>query len=159
MVPGPKIEKSSFSPDGELVDITYLTPNSRIPQLTIESRTAFADKACRFHALWLRDNAPDAETRSAGNGQRLITILAIPAATRIAEARIEGERLSLRFEPEGKTVAYSTAWLAAHAYDVPRVQEAGWTTEAIERWDGAVQRQVPTASFAEVSRNRSALGA
>ena len=34
-------------------------------------------KALRFHAIWLRDNAPDAETRSAGNGQRLITVQSI----------------------------------------------------------------------------------
>jgi len=38
----------------------------------------------RFHALWLRDNAQDPATRSAGNGQRLITLLDIPADTRIA---------------------------------------------------------------------------
>lgn len=30
----------------------------------------------RFHAIWLRDNAPDAATRSPGNGQRLITLAA-----------------------------------------------------------------------------------
>ena len=33
-----------------------------------------------------RDNAPDPQTRSPGNGQRLITILDIPADTRVAEA-------------------------------------------------------------------------
>ena len=119
---------------------------------------SLSDKVHRFHALWLRDNAPDAETRSATNGQRLVTILDIPVETRIAEAAMAGEKLSLRFEPEGKSVDYSTAWLAAHAYDVPRVQEPGWTAEAITRWDGAVQRHLPTASFAEVSRNRAALG-
>ena len=36
--------------------------------LTLDGRTS------RFHALWLRDNALDAETRSPGNGQRLITV-------------------------------------------------------------------------------------
>ena len=29
----------------------------------------------RFHAVWLRDNSPDSETRSPSNGQRLITVL------------------------------------------------------------------------------------
>ena len=29
---------------------------------------------CRFHAIWLRDNAADPETRSPGNGQRLIVV-------------------------------------------------------------------------------------
>ena len=28
----------------------------------------------RFHAIWLRDNAQDAETRAPGNGQRLIAL-------------------------------------------------------------------------------------
>ena len=38
-------------------------------------------ESARFHAMWLRDNALDAETRSPGNGQRLITVLDIPRET------------------------------------------------------------------------------
>ena len=60
----------------------------------------------RFHALWLRDNARDEKTRSPGNGQRLITILDIPKDTKIAEAKAAGGTLSLRFEPEGRTIDY-----------------------------------------------------
>ena len=33
----------------------------------------------RFHAIWLRDNALDPETRAPGNGQRLITPAKSPA--------------------------------------------------------------------------------
>jgi [2-(trimethylamino)ethyl]phosphonate dioxygenase len=66
----------------------------------------------RFHALWLRDNARDEKTRSPGNGQRLITILDIPAETRIAEAQAVDGTLSFRFEPEGKAVDYDGQWLA-----------------------------------------------
>ena len=46
----------------------------------------------RFHAMWLRDNALDDKTRSAGNGQRLITILDIPADTKIAQPRSRAVR-------------------------------------------------------------------
>ena len=60
----------------------------------------------RFHALWLRDNALDDKTRSAGNGQRLITILDIPAETRIGAAVIKGGALEVSFVPEGKTVSF-----------------------------------------------------
>ena len=81
----------------------------------------------RFHALWLRDNARDEKTRSPGNGQRLITILDIPAETRIAEAKAADGTLSLRFEPEGKTVDYDGQWLARHAYDRHEAREPGWT--------------------------------
>lgn len=40
------------------------------------------DSQSRFHAIWLRDNALDPETRAPGNGQRMITLADIPAETR-----------------------------------------------------------------------------
>lgn len=117
-----------------------------------------AGKSRRFHALWLRDNASDAETRSAGNGQRLVTILDIPADTRIALAEIGDGGLNVRFMPEDKTVAFDAAWLAAHVYDQARPAAKGWTSPAITRWDHDMQAHVPTASFADVTADRAALG-
>jgi gamma-butyrobetaine dioxygenase len=112
----------------------------------------------RFHALWLRDNARDEKTRSPGNGQRLITILDIPAETRIAGATAEGDRLSLRFEPEGRTIDYDGQWLARHAYDRHAAREPGWTGAEIERWDGRLLNHVPSESWNDVTRSRAALG-
>src|SRR5689334_17990793 len=89
----------------------------------------------RFHALWLRDNARDEKTRSPGNGQRLITILDIPAETRIAGASASDGTLSLRFEPEGRTIDFDGQWLARHAYDRVQSRAPGWTPADIERWD------------------------
>jgi gamma-butyrobetaine dioxygenase len=111
----------------------------------------------RFHALWLRDNAQDAATRSASNGQRLITILDIPAATRIAEAEVSGGELAVRFEPEGKSVSYGADWLAAHTYDGMPKRPKGWTGAGIERWDSGLQSHVPTASYGDVTASRAAL--
>ena len=37
----------------------------------------------RFHAVWMRDNAPDPDTKSVSNGQRLITLHDIPEAITI----------------------------------------------------------------------------
>lgn len=115
-------------------------------------------EAHRFHALWLRDNARDDKTRSPGNGQRLITILDIPAQTRIAEAEASNGTVSLRFEPEGKVVDYDAAWLAAHAYDAGTARESGWTAPEIERWDSRLHNRVPTGSWSEISVDRAALG-
>lgn len=112
----------------------------------------------RFHALWLRDNAQDAATRSPGNGQRLITILDIPAETRIAEASATGGTLSLRFEPEGKVIDYDGRWLARHAYDGVTKRAPGWTGPGIERWDSRLHNQVPVESWTDVTADRRALG-
>ena len=51
----------------------------------------------RFHAIWLRDNALDPETRSPGNGQRLIALGDIPAETRISAAGIARRKFRSRF--------------------------------------------------------------
>ena len=69
----------------------------------------------RFHAMWLRDNAQDAATRSPGNGQKLITLLDLPEATRVSEARWVSERLCVRFKPEGVEIGFQADWLLAHA--------------------------------------------
>ena len=112
----------------------------------------------RFHALWLRDNAQDAATRSPGNGQRLVTILDIPADTRIAEASAKEGTLSLRFEPEGRVIDYDGGWLARHAYDGVAKQAPGWTGAGIERWDSPLHNQVPVESWKDVTADRRALG-
>ena len=115
--------------------------------------------AGRFHAVWLRDNAPDAATRSPTNGQRLITVLDIPAGTRIAAARVTGSGdLEVRFAPEGKEVVYSAAWLAAHVYDRPAQREAAWVSPGVELWDRRLAPHLPRARWGDISRDRAALG-
>ena len=114
--------------------------------------------AARFHAVWLRDNAVDAGTRSPGNGQRLITILDIPRDTVISEASIVGSELQVTFLPENKTVRFPTSWLAAHIYDRSAIQAAGWTGDRVVRWTGAeMQQTLPRASYVAASRERSVL--
>ena len=110
----------------------------------------------RFHAIWLRDNARDPETRSPSNGQRLVTLLDIPAATRIAEARWSGEGLSLRFEPEGRTIDFDPAWLLAHAYDGLSPAEPGWTGPDITRWDAVLAQPLPVERHEDVAADPGA---
>ena len=92
----------------------------------------------RFHAIWLRDNAQDASTRSPGNGQRLITLQDIAPDIRLAEAAWASGELVLRFEPEGEAVRFGADWLLHHAYDKPAPATAGWTNDAITRWDASL---------------------
>jgi gamma-butyrobetaine dioxygenase len=111
----------------------------------------------RFHAIWLRDNALDAATRSPQNGQRLLPLQDIPADTRIAAARIDGAALAVTFAPEGKTVHFPAAWLREHAYDGRPQHSPGWTAPEIETWDAALSAQLPDGDFGRLTQDLDAL--
>ncbi len=117
----------------------------------------------RFHAIWLRDNALDPETRDPGNGQRLIALTDIPAETRIALAETgEAGDVVVTFSPEDKTVRFPGAWLHAHAYDRPEDHRAdrpcGWIQQELTTWDSGLANSVPTGDYRALSTNRGALG-
>lgn len=115
------------------------------------------EEALRFHAVWLRDNAPDAETRSTANGQRLITLGDIPKETRIVAADIVAKRLQVTFAPEARTIDYSLDWLRDNAYDRERPMARGWTAQRVETWQHGLQADAVTADFEQVSSDRRAL--
>ena len=134
--------------------MTDVTINAGGSELAVHTG---AGAPLRFHAVWLRDNAWDSETRSAGNGQRLITVNDIPADVRIAAASVSGNTLSVTFAPENKTVDYDFGWLARHAYDRPARSVRGWTSEANETWDKGLTPRLPRAAFNEVKTRPGAL--
>ena len=134
-----------------------MIPEPRLLEDGAALEIQLAGQALRFHALWLRDNAPDAATRSPSNGQRLITLLDIPHDTRIAEAAWRDGALALRFEPEGKSIAFDPDWLRAHAYDRPAPPAAGWTGAEIRRWDAESAAEVAVEHYDAVRSDRMAL--
>lgn len=111
----------------------------------------------RFHAMWLRDNSPDPETRSAGNGQRLIALRDIPRDTRIASASCDGDQVEVTFEPESKTVTFDAAWLLEHAYDKPANDTRGWIADALSLWDNTISDDAPTGDFTALQSGGEAL--
>ncbi|MCZ4280699.1 gamma-butyrobetaine dioxygenase [Kiloniella laminariae] len=115
-------------------------------------------KTARFHAIWLRDNAQDPETRASGNGQRLITILDIPANTRLASAEIKaGDQLHLRMTPENKELVFSGNWLRKRIYDTPAVTDRGWCPKHITTWDAGLNASVPTVDLNQAKADRTSL--
>ncbi|KUJ73797.1 gamma-butyrobetaine dioxygenase [Ruegeria marisrubri] len=108
----------------------------------------------RFHAIWLRDNALDPETRDPGNGQRLITIGDIPADTSVSAAEVVEGDLRVTFQPEDKTVTFPASWLADHAYDREMSHAKGWIAPGITTWDASIE--APGADWAEVHRSTAA---
>ena len=114
--------------------------------------------SARFHAIWLRDNALDPQTRAPGNGQRLITILDIPAETRIEKAHISGEgNLVLVFGPDDNQVSFPSSWLAQHIYDSPDNNAVGWTGEHAVCWDRSLGDALPTVDFTKAASDHNAL--
>lgn len=116
-----------------------------------------SDRSHCFHAIWLRDNAWDAATRSPENGQRLIALRDIPVATKLSAAHVENDSLSLTFAPENKTIDYSVSWLLAHSYDDNAEIGLGWTAKHVKTWGRDLMNTVPTARFGDVSNNDEAL--
>lgn len=110
----------------------------------------------RFHAVWLRDNAADPETRSPGNGQRLIALRDIAPDIRISAAKVHAGTLEVTFVPEDKTIAYDLSWLHVHSYDRPTADTRGWTASDIETWDSQLSDRVPSADFTAVQSNAAA---
>ncbi len=111
----------------------------------------------RFHAIWLRDNAPDPDTRAPGNGQRLITLGDIPRDTRISAVDLQGAAVRVTFQPEAKTVTFDRAWLAQNAYDRPARQARGWLQQGVEPWDAGLMGAVPSGDFAQLAQRGGAL--
>jgi len=111
----------------------------------------------RFHAIWLRDNAQDDETRSSGNGQRLITLGDIPAGTTLGDVRLEGAGLFLTFTPENRTIRFEADWLKAHSYDKIAAKPSGWLDDSVITWDGTLNAEVPSADLNALKQRGAAL--
>ena len=110
----------------------------------------------RFHAIWLRDNAGDAETRSPGNGQRLITIQDIPENVMIRNARLEGEAVTIGFSDRDADIPFAAEWLAAHAYDAAESARECWFANNVETWDAGLGDAMELASFNDVQHESDA---
>ncbi len=105
----------------------------------------------RFHAIWLRDNALDPDTRAPGNGQRLITIGDIPCDISVREVAVQNGNLQVTFHPEGKTVIFPADWLAEHNYDCVHDRPAGWTAQGITTWERGLE--APSADWTAIHTN------
>lgn len=140
-----------------MANVTIATPSEDGSILNLSQADG---STTRFHAIWLRDNAQDPQTRDPGNGQKLVTLDDLPAETRISEAHISSDdSVSITFEPEGKTVSVNLSWLADHAYDTASKtkRQAGWLNPNLSTWNSSLQDRMPVGKFSSVTADESAL--
>ncbi len=115
-------------------------------------------ETARFHAIWLRDKAPDADTRSPSNGQRLIAIADIPQDIAVGSARVDDSNLIVDFMPEARSVAFDLAWLFANRYDTaPPTCQRGDVDDQTLLWDSGLGDDLPQADFSAVMSDDAAL--
>ena len=129
-----------------------VSDNGKIVTLTIHGLTPL-----RYHAVWLRDNAHDENTRAPGNGQRLITLSDIPATISITNARTIDSILQVTFKPENKTIEYDINWLAKHSYDNSIDRAPGWISKYIETWNTQLNHTLPCADYEKINSDPSEL--
>jgi gamma-butyrobetaine hydroxylase len=141
----------SNSNDEAMMFEVNLGADGRILTLTQSGK-----EPARYHAVWLRDNAWDAQTRAPGNGQRLITLADIPRDTHVSTAHVEGQSLKLVFQPENKAVSFDIPALLAQRYDMPKAQKPGWTGPEVEPWDAGLMGLVPVASLPQIQADAGA---
>lgn len=92
--------------------------------------------SARFHAVWLRDNALEADTRDPGNGQRLITLGAMPENLRITSADCAEGMLECCFSDATTSRRWPPGWLWKNRYDKLGAAQSGWLDETVSCWDG-----------------------
>lgn len=127
-----------------------LSPDNQVLTLTTPAG------AFRFHGVWLRHNALDADTRDPGNGQRLITLADLPDNCALASAEASDKAVSVIFADDNKSVSFLIAWLLANAYDRPQDTTPGHLPEHTETWGEALNANVPSGHYPDLASNADA---
>ncbi|WP_110602669.1 2-trimethylaminoethylphosphonate dioxygenase [Salinicola lusitanus] len=108
-------------------------------------RVVEGNRETRFHALWLRERSPDAETLDPRTGQRLIEAAALPQDLALTGAACDGETVDLTFS-DGHRARFP--WRDLHP-----APPAG----AIhEHWDASLAI-MPSADFSQALERDDAL--
>ncbi|MAM59135.1 MAG: gamma-butyrobetaine,2-oxoglutarate dioxygenase [Salinicola sp.] len=98
-------------------------------------RVVEGNRETRFHALWLRERSPDAQTLDPRTGQRLIEAAALPLELALAGADCDGETVDLTFS-DGHRARFALRDLHPEAH-------AG---AGHEHWDASLP-ELPSADF------------
>ncbi len=117
------------------------------------------NESARFHAIWLRDNCLDANTRDPQSHQRLLTIQDIPENISMAQAGICESRNSLEFTftPNDYSSEFPSSWLYQYRYSANKLPENGFVAAGIELWNEDLANNLPRASWKALLDDDNAL--
>ncbi len=109
-----------------------------------------ASGVARFHAVWLRDNSLHPDTKSAGNGQRLISLLDQSLDIAIEAAALKQGVLVIEFSDGPTKHSFPVQWLNENRYDKAVPVKKGWTGSDVKLWGAELNQAIPTQSFEAV---------
>ena len=112
----------------------------------------------RFHAIWLRDNALDKESRDPSNQQRLVSVLDVPPESVIEQAAILANgNAELQFAPDKKKLVFPADWLRQYIYDKQSPKAPGSLTADIQPWDRHLSPELQRASLHDLQESPNSL--
>jgi gamma-butyrobetaine dioxygenase len=117
------------------------------------------DKASRYHAIWLRDNGQDENTRNQANHQKLITIGDIPETVYVENAVvIDDHHLKLGFGPDQWTTTIDLDWLHSHRYDrQDQNPDSSPFADNVTTWDSDFLNNITRSDYNAVLTDPEAL--
>ena len=124
-----------------------------------EIKLQWPDRASRYHAVWLRDNGQDQNTRNPANHQKLITIADIPEGVFVEHAIITDQnRLELGFGPDQWTTSIDIEWLYAHSYEDSYQERANTMfADNITTWNSGFVKNITRSNYDDVRTSPEAL--
>lgn len=112
----------------------------------------------RFHGNWLRDNALDEQTRSPGNGQKLVSVMSLPELSLIENAQFDnGTDLIVQFVNNPAAYFFPIKWLEKHQYDRTPTKLRGWVSKNLRLWRHGLDTTELTATYSSLQQSNTSL--
>src|ERR1700735_4685155 len=111
----------------------HMTTSSPVTAPDLE--LAHGHRVLRFPAAWLRDNCPCAGCLDPGTGQKLRSVLDIPADAAVASVEETADSVAVVHAPDGHRSVFSRSWLTGHALTGAGAGD-GRTEDSKRLWQG-----------------------
>ena len=151
------------TPDFDVYPILRTIREAAIEQGGRVMRATWSDDmVSRYHAIWLRDNATDAENLNPQTREQWTDVTDISPDVAIASLSVDGEGfITVGWTTSDVTSRFHPGWLAAHDYSNAVDEGEAYHRTLWQRilWDAVEQPEPPTINGADVLTDDTALEA
>lgn len=106
-----------------------------------------------FHHIWLRDNCSCAQCGDRSGGHRYLELGSVDADVTPGDAEVDsGGNLRIRWQEDGHTSVYSSAWLRENCYSAEAIAQR---QPRPVLWDSALEGGIPVWDYRQVLDDES----